>query len=344
MGRNDRIFYACQAVAIAKTGVTPEAKHIARGLQSVGMNSNFSLDQIFEIGQLEIYENVEDVADIEVSLEKVIDGETLLFTLASNGLASVDLVAAVKNRSDVYLSIFDDAQSNATGTARNVCWNSGCYISNVSYSYNVDGNATESLGLVGNDRFWNSVAGGTGSNATAQFATITTGQFGSDSPLSGVVRRNDIDLANSELPDLVKSQEGDLANVPIGNENYHLQSVSISADFGQENLLELGRFGPYAKFVTFPIEVSCEFEVIATSGDLKSVSGINKNLVDQDILIKDSAGTVIDLGSGGSGKNKLSSISYSGGDAGGGNSTVTYSYTNFNSLIVDDGSDFAASS
>ncbi len=344
MGRNDRIFYACQAVAIVKTGVSPEAKHIARGLQSVGMNSNFSLDQIFEIGQLEIYENVEDVADIEVSLEKVIDGETLLFTLASNGLASVDLVAAVKNRSDVYLSIFDDAQSNATGTARNVCWNSGCYISNVSYSYNVDGNATESLGLVGNDRFWNSVAGPTDSSATAQFATITTGQFGSDSPLSGVVRRNDINLANSELPDLVKSQEGDLANVPIGNENYHLQSVSISADFGQENLLELGRFGPYAKFVTFPIEVSCEFEVIATSGDLKSVSGINKNLVDQDILIKDSAGTVIDLGSGGSGKNKLSSISYSGGDAGGGNSTVTYSYTNFNSLIVDDGSDFAASS
>ena len=124
MARNDRIFYACQAVAIVKTGHTPATGNIARGLQSVGMNSNFSLDQIFEIGQLEIYENVEDVADIEVSLEKVIDGETLLFMLASNGLCKTDLVAAVKNRSDVYLSIFDDAQSNATGTPRNVCWNS----------------------------------------------------------------------------------------------------------------------------------------------------------------------------------------------------------------------------
>lgn len=340
MARNDRIFYACQAVAIVKTGHTPAAANICRGLQSVGMNSNFSLDQIFEIGQLGIYENVEDIADIEVSLEKVIDGESLLFTLSSNGLAKTDLVAAVKNRSDVYLAIFDDAQSNATGQARNVCWNSGCYISSVSYTYNVDGNATESLGLVGNDRFWNTVAGGTTSNAISQFATITNSEFGTDSPLSGVVRRTDIDLANSELPDLVKSQEGDLVNIPAGNENYHLQSVSISADFGQENLLELGRFGPYAKFVTFPIEVSCEFEVIATSGDLKSVSGINKNLTDQDIVIKDSAGTVINLGTGGNGKNKLSSISYSGGDAGGGNSNVTYSYTNFNSLLVDDGSDF----
>lgn len=337
MARNDRIFYACQAVAIVKTGVTPTAPNIARGLQSVGMNSNFSLDQIFEIGQLEIYENVEDVADIEVSLEKVIDGETLLFMLASNGLCKTDLVAAVKNRSDVYLSIFDDAQSNATGQARNVCWNSGCYISSVGYTYNVDGNATESLSLVGNDRFWNSVAGGTGSDALTQFGTITNGEFGSDTPASGVVRRTDIDLTNSTLPDLVKSQEGDLVNDPVGHGNYHLQSVSVSADFGQENLLELGRFGPYAKFVTFPIEVSCEFEVIATSGDLKSVSGINKNLVDQTILLKDDAGTVIDL----SDKNKLSSISYSGGDTGGGNSNVTYSYTNFNALIVDDGSDFS---
>lgn len=337
MARNDRIFYACQAVAIVKTGVTPTAPNIARGLQSVGMNSNFSLDQIFEIGQLEIYENVEDVADIEVSLEKVIDGETLLFMLASNGLCKTDLVAAVKNRSDVYLSIFDDAQSNATGQARNVCWNSGCYISSVGYTYNVDGNATESLSLVGNDRFWNSVAGPTDSDALTQFGTITNGEFGSDTPASGVVRRTDIDLTNSTLPDLVKSQEGDLANDPVGHGNYHLQSVSVSADFGQENLLELGRFGPYAKFVTFPIEVSCEFEVIATSGDLKSVSGINKNLVDQTILLKDDAGTVIDL----SDKNKLSSISYSGGDTGGGNSNVTYSYTNFNALIVDDGSDFS---
>jgi len=334
MARNDRIFYACQAVAIVKTGNQPQDVNIARGLQSVGMNSNFSLDQIFEIGQLEIYENVEDIADIEVSLEKVIDGESLLYTLASNGLAKTNLVAAVKSRSDVYLAIFDDAQSNATGQARNVCWNSGCYISSVSYSYSVDGNATESLGFVGNDRFWNTEAGGTGSDAISQFATITNGQFGGDEPASGVQRRVNVRVADSTIPSLVKEQRGDLAG-DQGND--HIQSISVSADFGQENLLELGRFGPYAKFVTFPIEVSCEFEVIATSGDLKSVSGVNKNLTDQTILLLDDAGTVLELGD----KNKLSSISYSGGDAGGGNSNVTYSYTNFNSLLVDDGSAFS---
>jgi len=342
MARNDRIFYACQAVVIAApTGEDPAAAGIVRGLQSVGMNSNFTLDQVFEIGQLEIYENIEDVADVEVTLEKVIDGEKLIFNLASNGLCQTDLVAAAKSRCDVYLAIYDDGTSNATGTARNVCWNSGMYISSVSYNYSVDGNATESVTLVGNDRFWNNDGNQTGDTATAQFpAGLTDGEFGTDTPNSGVVRRRDIDLVTSDLPTLVESQVGDDTGGQGGG--FHIQSVAVSADFGQENILELGRFGPYAKFTSFPIEVTCEFEVIATSGDLKSVSGADKNLTDQDIVLFDDAGTVLDLGGASSptgltGKNKLTSVSYSGGDTGGGNSTVTYSYSNFNTLLVDDG-------
>jgi hypothetical protein len=33
-------------------------------------------------------------------------------------------------------------------------------------------------------------------------------------------------------------------------------------------------------------------------------------------------------------KNKLTSISYGGGDAGGGNATITYSFTNSNDFVV----------
>jgi hypothetical protein len=329
MARNDRIFYACKAVLIqAPTGTAVADANVVRGLQSVGMNSNFTLDQVFEIGQLEIYENIEDVADVEVTLEKVIDGEKFIWNLASNGLCKTNLVGAAKSRCDVYVAIYDDGESNATGVARSICWNSGMYTSSVSYSYSVDGNATESVTLVGNDKFWNDDVNQTATTAFAQWTDPATG-FDTDTPNSGVVRRVDVDLGGSTLPDLVKSQQGDLS----GNNNYHIQSVSVSADFGQENILELGRFGPYAKFTSFPIEVSSEFEVIATSGDLKSVSGANKNLTDQTILIKDNAGSVLDLGT----KNKLSSISYSGGDTGGGNATITYSFTNFNSLTAVDG-------
>ena len=66
MSSNKRIFYACQAVAIKSTlgsgGDNIAAADIVRGLQTVGMSSTFSLDQVFEMGQIEIYENIEDVA------------------------------------------------------------------------------------------------------------------------------------------------------------------------------------------------------------------------------------------------------------------------------------------
>jgi hypothetical protein len=58
MARNQRIFYACQAVAITGRGATPAAASIVKGLQSVGMSSTFTLDQVFEMGQIEIYENM----------------------------------------------------------------------------------------------------------------------------------------------------------------------------------------------------------------------------------------------------------------------------------------------
>jgi hypothetical protein len=331
-GRNQRIFYACQAVIIVGEGLAPAAAGVIKGLQSVGMNSNFTLDQVFQLGQLDIYENIEDVADVEVSLEKVIDGEKLIFDLASAGACKTDLVTASKAKCDVYVAIFDDGVSNATGTPRNVCWNSGMYTSSVSYSYSVDGSATESVTLVGNDRFWNSIANETSTTATTKWgSTDHTAVFdGTDVPKSGVVRRNDVDLSASTLPAIVKEQKGDKA----GDNNFHIQSISVSTDMGQENILELGRFGPYHRYASFPIEVTCEFEVIATSGDLQTVSGNGTNLNNGTIIIKDTAGTILNLGT----KNKLSSVSYSGGDTGGGNATVSYSFSNFNSLLVDGGS------
>ena len=337
MPRNQRIFYACQAVVIMPTGESPAATGVVHGLQSVGMSSTFTLEQVFEIGQLEIYENVEDIADIEVTLEKVIDGYKLIYNLSTNGQCKTDLVAASKERCDIYLAIYDDAQSNVSGqTPRNVCWNSGMYTSSVSYSYSVDGNATESVTLVGNDRFWNTDVNQTPTDASSQWVDAAVHELdGTDTPLSGVVRRVDVDMEGSTLPSIVKSQLGD---DPAGlGGSYHIQSVSVSTDFGQENILELGRFGPYHKYATFPIEVTSEFEVIATSGDLKSVSGVNKNLTDNDIVIKDTAGTILNLGDASNGKNKLTSVSYSGGDTGGGNATVTYSFSNFNVLTVLDG-------
>ena len=341
MARNQRIFYACQAVAICPRGTTTVATdHVVHGVQSVGMTSTFTLDQVFELGQIEIYENIEEVADVEVTIEKVIDGYKLIYDLATDGQCKVGVVPASKARSDVYVAIFDDGQNQATGVPKNICMNSGMFVSSVAYNYSVDGSATESVTLVGNDRFWNDYAGVVAA-PTASWSNAdllgAKGFDGTDAAVSGVVRRVNVDVAGSALPGIVKSQSGDAADVVGRGGGHHVQSISVSTDFGQENIQELGRFGPYHRYATFPIEVTCEFEVISTSGDLVSVSGNAPNLSDEDILIKDTAGTILVLGSSGNGKNKLSSVSYSGADTGGGNATVSYSFSNFNVLTVQGG-------
>ena len=339
MAANNRIFYACQAVAVCKTGHTPAAglganARFAKGVQSVGITSNFTLDQAFELGQIEIYQNSEEVADIEVTMEKVIDGEHFLYGLAGGNSVKTNMVTASNSRSDIYLGIYSDGITSTDGAAvGSVVMCSGMYISSVSYTYPSDGNATESITLVGNDKFWNDFTKATlpDDPTTSYGATPSTGMDGSDTPVSGVMRRVNFDVANSTIPAAVK-----MAKVATGtrSDGQHLSSVSCSADFGRESILELGAFGPYFRYASFPIEVTSEFEVTSVSGDWINVSGNAENLgAGEQITLKDSAGTIINLGS----KNKLSSVSYSGGDTGGGNATVTYSYSTFNDLKVDGG-------
>jgi len=351
---NNRIFYACQAVGISKSGqpvdrtLSDTSFRMMQGVQSVGINTNFTLEQVFELGQVELYANEEDIADVEVTIEKVIDGKHLLYLQAVGNIGKTNVVSASNSRCDVYLAIFEDSVSSVSGqTAGAVVMCSGMYLSSVSYTYPVDGQATESITLVGNDKFWNDgygVIGGTNTvknlfnmplggpddldilDNTDSADDAATGARAGAPRGSGVVRRARVDISGSTIP----AEVGVIPNA-VGTKG--IQSITINADFGRENQLELGRFGPYNKYATYPFEVTCEFEVNAVSGDLVSVSGTNKNLTNRTIVIKDLAGTVIDLGT----KNKLSSVAYTGGDTGGGVATVTYSYSTFNSFTVNGG-------
>ena len=336
MALNNRIYYACQAVAICKTGHKPTdgGGQVAfmKGIQSVGVTSNFTLDQAFELGQIAIYENSEEIADIEVTIEKVLDGSKLIYGAACGNQVKADMVAAGKERADIYLAIYTDAAAAVNNTdPLQVMMASGMYISSVSYTYPSDGNATESCSFVGNDKFWsgNTVAG---NPATSWGTTTATGLDGSDTPASGLVRRTQVDIENCSLPAAVKSQTSGVGGKSGG---HHIVSMSASTDFGRESIMELGRFGPYHRYAGFPVEVTSEFEVTATSGDLVNVSGSDPNLhaTGEQITLKDDAGTIVNLGA----KNKLSSVSYSGGDTGGGNSTVTYSYSTFNEFLIEGG-------
>ena len=101
---NKRIFYACQSLAIYKSDMTNPIE--VHGLQSVGITTTFNLEQVFEIGQLAIYENIETVPDIEVTTEKVLDGYPPIFLLATKEGAGPTLIQRSKAKCSAMLSIY----------------------------------------------------------------------------------------------------------------------------------------------------------------------------------------------------------------------------------------------
>ena len=352
---NKRIYYAIQQVTFGpSTGQTE-----AHGLQTVGITTNFNLEQVFEMGQLAIYQNIEGIPEIEVTLNKVLDGYPLLYALATEtgsdiantGLTatSPDLPGRQNARTDLRLSIYPDSGVSADGNpvAKGVVTCKGMYVSSVSYTFPVDGNFTEDVTLVGNDKIWADEG--------------STGQFdGNDdvpAAASGVNRRQHLSMPECRFPTEIPgiSTQGVNAGAGAGNGfSTHFQNISVSVDLGREAIQELGSFAPYHRYVTFPVSVTSEFTVLATTGD-----GINAtesgyytsstiggtatvatgsessctprfNLRDQKIFLQTCEGTKIYLGT----KNKLTSVNYSGGDTGGGNVNVTYSYQTFNDFVV----------
>jgi hypothetical protein len=331
---NRRIFYAIQQVQIAPNGTgaaSYTANHVVYGLQSVGINTQFNLEQIFEIGQLSIYENIEDVPDVEVTLEKVLDGRPLIYHLSTPGATSATLVGRSNIKCQLLLSIFDDSLTSASGTPITECEASGMFVSSLNYNFQVDGPATESVTLVGNNKLWRTAASGTG-----RFPNNNDTPTGS----GGVQRREDFLLGsgNSVFPPQIEgvsginSASGYILDVAGSGYNTHLQSVRVSTNLGRDQLRELGRKAPYFRFVQFPVQVQTDIEVLSSRGDLINALEDVDNLTAGAIVIKMREGTIIDLGV----QNKIDSVSYGGGNAGaqGGNVTTTYSFITFNDMTV----------
>jgi len=365
----NRIYFANQQVAFRANGdASASAWTAAHGVQSVAVTTTFNLEQAFELGQLSIYENIEGVPDVEVTLTKVLDGYPLLYTLATKNntqpgeLTSPTLAGRSNEKCLVAVGIWPDTSDQASGTTYvQQMEMSGMFVSSIGYNFPLEDNFTEDITLVGNDKAWANMsqAGQAVGCANPTWALkYATGEFGgSDAPIGtgGINRRENLAFATGanviahtegvdycRFPTEIPGVDGSGWMAPRNAANTaHLSSVTVSTDLGREELFELGTRQPYARVVTFPIEVTCDIEMISLSGDMVNAfadgcgnndacTGIVDNLSNQTIRVATCEGTRIYLGT----KNKLSSVNYGGGDAGGGNVSVTYSYTNFNDCTV----------
>jgi len=385
---NSSVFYATQAVTIGEMGNTLEvvdswktgacdvtgASTIVHGLQSVGVDTNFNLEQAFELGQLSLYEDIEDIPDISVSMQKFLDGYSLIYHLgasytdaAGNGNELVETKTTLSGRADTRADIrmvISDTTDEAVATGIggiatspvSELYCSGMYISSISYTVPTDGTCTEDVSFVGNNKKWivdptvdDNLLLANDSGVASGFATF----FGSDEPNAPgnhVLRREDVVTTASGVgggagqystvvPSIIA---GVTAGATIGTrtvtnaglidtDNVHINSFTCSTDLGREQINQLGTRTPYNRYVSFPTEVTSTIEVTATAGDnVDAVETARANLSNHEICVVLADSTIFHLGK----KNKISSITYGGGDAGGGNATISYSFSNFNDLVV----------
>lgn len=389
---NKRVFYATQGVAVGDIGATSVIDSfpgdgsslidgdgkvmIMHGLQSVGVTTNFNLEGLFELGQLSLYENYEEIPEIEMTLEKLLDGYSLVYHCGTVDATNPTLTGRSQARADIRMVIGYETEANIqagggnSGVAELYC--SGMYVSSVAYNLSTEGNFTESTKFIGNNKLWinGSDTGGLLTNSGGAIDNaFSTSVFGNDTPQgvgNSVLRRQNVVIGSTGkthagtafrtvVPSFIEgTTTGATGVVGAGgtglstNCSYipdaggvYINSVSISCDLTRESNPQLGKRAPYYRYVNFPVSVTTDIEVVATAGDnidayeegypaATATVAQGKNVSNHSIQLVLDDSTVIGLGN----KNKLTSVTYGGGNAGGGNAAVTYSMTNSNDLVV----------
>lgn len=386
---NDRHFSSgCISRRIDEVGQKWEAP---RGVQSVTTNTTFNTEQTFQLGQVELYEYSERQPDIEMTMEKILDGTKPLYMMLTDPDTSNDLIAKNNTyRSDILVEIFPDSQFRAKGAPKTAMMGSGLYLSSVTYTFQVDGPVTETCTVIGNDKIWTNYDALISGCSTIPYDDALTfpvsdpantfdapggspsGQFGHEDDSnkseqaglpatlgvivvgSGVQRREEVDIRRSIIPceipgafDIVSSGvpcsfyndqaiSGETITVAYANTKYlieRIQTITATVDLGREDILELGAKRPFIKFVNYPVEVTCSFDVVTSQGDLVDARSLDKEdntNPSNTIVIRCCDGFQLDLGD----RNKLTGVSTTGGDTGGGNQTITYNYSTFSEWFV----------
>lgn len=329
-----RIYYV-NAGLYVKPDATSDAYSFVHGVQSVSDNADIATQDISEFGQVSPYEIVEDTPTVTIDIERVLDGYSPFYLMATEGASAASLTGRQDQKCVVMMGIYDSSVDYVSGPPTRVVEYSGFQPASVSYEFNVDGPFTETVSMQGNYREW--AAG----NAP-KYGTIPTDPTatGTDEPLaltncSGGVQFKENLLFAGDYPTLLPtnipgvSASGTVTLNSAGCPTVPVQRISVSVDLNREEVRQLGCRGVYARYAQFPVDVTTEIEILSQSGDGVNISELGEfdgcdygNALPERIRVATDSGFVLDLGS----RNKLNNISHSFGSTDGGNSTATFTY------------------
>jgi hypothetical protein len=340
----NRTYYAIQQVGLVPNSIYDNYPPI-HGIQSVSVNSSYNVFPVEEFARMSLYDTLQDYSEVQLTFKKVLDGYPLLYTSATADTIYPTLQYRLLTTSNAALAVFDENQvSFATGFPLSLMWCTGLSITSLRYNFNVNGNFEEEVSLVGNHKIWSNDTGSIPNYLIYWYVEnhpvgfMNGGFDNTDSPIGsgGVNRRENMPFGESvDLTRLPKDLPSDA----------HVQNISISANISREPITQFGTSVPAGRIVTFPIEVTTEIGIISTSGEMVSVTPEGRltynpyaedvclnahDISGQIIRVATCEGTRIYLGD----NNKLTSINYTGGDAGGGNVALSYTYKGYNSFTV----------
>lgn len=345
---------------------------VPQGIQSVGFSTSVAFEPMFQLGQTEVYGRMESQSpQVECTISKAIDGTQPLYTTVNGGYDNANNKAPAElasNAVEIALGIYAESVPYASGNTQAAVYCSGMYVSNVQIQLPLDGVATEQLTLVGDTRKWldntNPIAGNLGNNNTER------GFIGSGTAASSYQRWT-LDVTDSDLPLGVKDYPIQSINVTmaigreviqeLGTRGKYCRYATFPFEVTSEFEVIAGRHRTNADGVTgndqaivasgydfknyagYACASDSVYDIASNDGHPSPLgaAGVNNGEIDggyrdQEIKIKlcgkeNTDYLYIDLGK----KNRVTSVNYAGGDTGGGNVTLTYSFQNYNYLNLD---------
>jgi len=265
------------------------------GAQSVGVTTTFDLEPVFQLGQVKPV----DIMNLAPSVEFTV---TRALTDTSGTIWNGDFISNVgPSNKTVCLTIGDDTSPLLSSPGASVAC-TGAGISGATYNFPVDGIFTEEITFFADNKQLSGACAGVVEDVLSKAKTRQHYGGGAPALVTGA---------------------GNLTN------------ISISTSVSREQILKLGQFKGVHTYANLPAEVTVEFEVSATSTDgvawaqVGSCASPTGGVFDKQTITLNICGKTFTMADC-----KLSNVTYGGGDTGGGNATITFTYTTYNNLTV----------
>lgn len=272
---NKRIYYAIQAVAaepVDSDGKRLGKKIKLQGLQSISLNTDFEYEPIPQFGSLALYDQVRTESNIEIQLSKIIDNKPPLYLLLTQGSiadsSKKNIYDLGPRKSDIYLGIWKDTNSFASGVPIQTVRCSGMSISSMEYNLTVD-SFSETITLQGNSKVWleENLLEPQNPQDGSRYPEIEPPECPGNPlciPVPNrdvkpdnvvVAQRHNIDFSGSTLPTGQGGIYGTLSDIRI-------VSINIKCDIDREKIYQIGSAVAAHNYIINPTTINCSIETL----------------------------------------------------------------------------------